>query len=177
LLAPFNAGVSWQRMNAPLRKTGGAKIGWVNATWPFAKLSASAQQLSVSVSLIGNYTFSPDQVASLEPCGSILVLSSGVRIVHTVQKYPEKIIFWCFGSPQRLIWVCSVEGAEGTCSLYLLALVLLFLTALALNLSSRFQAWVLKPGRSISEVRAIAVLVLVVSAIMLIAFGAQHVAS
>lgn len=208
-------------MNAPFEMTGGARIGWVNATWPFAKLSASAHQLSVSGSLIGSYSFSPDQVAALEPCGSIPVLTSGVQIVHTVQNYPEKIIFWCFGSPQRLIqritdlgfrprasraqvphregmafrWSFLIlavvvwnalflldgfvpwKEPKGPGPYTLLAVALLFLTALALNISSRFQAWVLKPDHSISEVRAVAVLVLVVSAIMLIAFGAQHVAS
>lgn len=207
-------------MNAPLEMTGGARIGWVNATWPFAKLSASAQQLSVSGLLIGSYRFSPDQVAALEPYGSIPVLASGVQIIHTVQRYPDKIIFWCFGSSRRVIQRITALGFQPRASraqvphrdgmafrwtflilavvvwnaLFLLdgfvpwkepkgpglytylAVALLFLTALALNFSSRFQAWVLKPGRSISEVRAVAVLVLVVSAIMLIAFGAQHVA-
>ena len=193
----------------------------MNATWPFAKLLASAHQLSISGSLIGSYSFSPDQVAALEPYGSIPVLASGVRIVHTVQSYPEKIVFWCFGSPQRLIqritdlgfrprasraqvphrdgmafrWsfiilVLVVWNAlflldgfvpwkepKGPGPYTLLAVALLFLTALALNFSRWFQARALKPGRSISEVRAVVLLVLAVSAIMLIAFGAQHVAS
>jgi len=201
--------------------TGGARIGWVNATWPFAKLSASEQQLSVSGRLIGSYSFSPDQVAALEPYGSIPLLGSGMRIVHTVQSYPEKIIFWCFGSPKRLIqkitdlgfrpqasraqvphrdgmafrwpflilvvvlWnaLFLVDGfvpwkaPKGPGPYAFLALSLLFLTALALNVSARVQALALKSGRSISEVRAVVVLVLVVSAIMLLAFGAQHVAS
>ena len=208
-------------MNAPLEVTGGARIGWVNATWPFAKLSASAKQLSISGSLIGRYSFSPEQVAALEPYGSIPVLASGVRIVHTVQAYPDKIIFWCFGSPKRLIERITALGFQPRASraqvpqrngmafrwsflillvviwnalflldgfvpwkepkgpgpYTLLAIALLFFTALALNFSERFQALALKPGRSISEVRSLALLVLVVSAIMLIAFGAQHVAS
>jgi hypothetical protein len=208
-------------MNAPLEVTGGARIGWVNATWPFAKLSASAQQLSVSGSLIGRYSFSPDQVAALEPYGSIPILGSGVRIIHTVPSYPDKIIFWCFGSPKRLIERITALGFQPRASradvpqrdgmafrwsflillvviwnalfvldgyvpwkepkgpgpYTLLAVALLFLMAVALNRSSRFQSLVLKPGRSITEVRSVALLVLAVSAIMLIAFGAQHVAS
>jgi len=208
-------------MNAPLEVTGGARIGWVSATWPFAKLSASAQQLSVSGSLIGRYSFSPEQVAALEPYGSIPVLASGVRIIHTVQNYPDKIIFWCFGSPKRLIERITTLGFQPRTSraqvpqrdgmafrwsflilliviwnaLFLidgfvpwkepkgpgpytfLAVALLFLTALGLNVSGRFQALVLKPGRSISEVRSVTLLVLLVSSIMLIVFAAQHVAS
>ena len=208
-------------MTASLKMTGGARIGWVNATWPFARLSASAQELSVSGALIGRYSFSPEQVAALEPYGSIPVLGSGVRIVHTVQNYPDKVIFWCFGSPRHLIeriralgfqpratraqvpqregmafrwtflialvviWnaLFLVDGfvpwkqPKGPGPYTFLAIALLFLAALALNFSGGFQALVLKPGRSISEVRSVALLVLVVSAIMLIAFGAQYVAS
>jgi hypothetical protein len=59
----------------------------------------------------------------------------------------------------------------------LLAVALLFLTAAALNVSDRFQALVLKPGRSITEVRSVVLLVLFVSGILLIVFGAQQVAS
>lgn len=208
-------------MTASLRTTGGARIGWVNVTWPFARLSASAQELSVSGTFIGRYNFSPEQIAALEPYGSIPVLANGVRIVHTVQNYPDKIIFWCFGSPKRLIERINTLGFQPRASrakvpqrdgiafrwafltllvvlwnaLFLidgfvpwkqpkgpgpytfLAIALLFLAALALNISGRFQALVLKPGRAISEVRSVALLVLLVSAIMFIAFAARYVAS
>lgn len=204
-------------MNAQLQMTGGAQVGWVNATWPLAKLSVSAQELSVSGALIGKYKFSPAQVAALEPHGSIPILASGVRIVHTVQNYPEKIVFWCFGSPKRLIEKITTLGFQPRASraqvpkrdgipfrwsfliavivvwnvlflmegippkgpgpYMLLAIALLFVTALALNFSRTFQIFVLKPGRSFSEVRSMALLVLVVSAFLLIGFGAQQIAS
>jgi hypothetical protein len=207
-------------MSDQLKVTGGACIGWVSATWPFAKLSASAEQLSVSGNLIGSYTFSPDQVAALEPCGSIPIVSSGVRIIHTVQSYPEEMIFWCFGSSERLIRQITDLGFMPSASLAevphrngmafrwpfvllevavwnallladgfapwqpskwpglytLSAIALLFLTAVGLNFSRRFQSLALKPGRSLSEVRAVAILVLVISAIMLLVFLAQYVA-
>jgi hypothetical protein len=208
------------QMNAQLKVTGGARIGWVNATWPFARLTASAEQLSVSGKLIGSYTFSPDQVAALEPYRSIPIVGSGVRIIHTVQSYPEKMIFWCFGSPEGLIRQIADLGFRPSASvaqmrhrdgiafrwlfvflvvavwnalfladgfvpwqqpkgpgLYtLLAIVLLFLTAVGLNVSKPFQSWALKPGRSVSEIRALAILVLVVSAILLVTFTARYVA-
>jgi hypothetical protein len=59
----------------------------------------------------------------------------------------------------------------------LLAVALLCLTALGLNFSDKFQGLALKPGRSISEVRSVVLLVLLVSSIMLIVFAVQHVAS
>ena len=208
-------------MSVPFEMTGGARIGWVNATWPFAKLSVSTNQLSVSGMLLGRYSFTPDQVAALEPYGWIPVLSSGVRIVHTVPSYPDKIVFWNMGSPKRLIDRITALGFRPRASrtqvplrsgmafrwsfaillfvvwnalfladgfvpwadrngpgLYvLLAVALLFLTALALNFSGRFQTIVLKPGRSIAEVRPLVRLVLLVSAFMLVAIGATQVAS
>jgi hypothetical protein len=207
-------------MNAPLEITGGAQIGWVNATWPFAKLSASGQEISVGGMLIGRYRFSPEQVAALEPHGLIPVLGKGVRIVHTVHDYPEKIIFWCFGSPMHLIERITALGFQPRGSraqlpqrhgiafrwsfvvlviliwnaLFLLdgyvpwkapkgpgvftiaAIGLLFLAALGLNFARTFQAIALKPGRSIGEVRSVALLVLAVSAIMLLVFSAHYVA-
>ena len=90
-------------MSVIVKSTGGARIGWMNATWPFARLAASAQELSLSGFLLGTYTFSSGDVASLKPYGWLPVLGRGVQIIHTNPNYPAKIIFWCFGSPERLI--------------------------------------------------------------------------
>lgn len=221
-------------MSTKLHVTGGARIGWTNATWPFARLSAAAGQLSISGMLLGHYAFSPDQVVALKPYGVIPLIGRGIRIVHTVAHYPEQIIFWCFGSPERLIDRIADTGfrprattvsrpqrdgmafrwqfvalvvalwnlliflgadskfflwnntssqanaspqASAQASLFpLLALILLFLTALGLIFSPRLQSWALKPGRSISEVRALVNLVLLVSVILLIGFGIQYAA-
>jgi hypothetical protein len=80
---------------------GGARIGWVNASWPFARLTVSSERLALAS--LGTYEFNPSQVVSIEPYGSIPLLASGIRINHNRADYPEKIIFWCMGNRDKVL--------------------------------------------------------------------------
>jgi len=90
-------------MDRSFSETGGARIGWFNATFPFARLNTAVDHLTLKVLLAGTYTFAPNQVVSLERYGLVPYIGWGVRINHTVSKYPVKIVFWCAGNPDNLI--------------------------------------------------------------------------
>lgn len=80
--------------------TGGARIGLINYSWPLAKLTATADLLTVTTSMLGlfrsgTYSFTRDQVISIERYGWIPVIGVGIRIHHCVADYPEKVVFWC----------------------------------------------------------------------------------
>ena len=90
-------------MEPTVSSIGGAKAGWINASWPLARLSSSASQLTLSISLMGSYSFTPAEVIALERRGSIPLFSSGIRIVHTNPNYPENLVFWCVTGRDRLI--------------------------------------------------------------------------
>jgi hypothetical protein len=207
-------------MSVVLKSTGGAQIGWMNATWPLARLTASAHQLSLSGLLLGTYAFSPSDVANLKPYGWLPILGRGIQIIHTNANYPPKIIFWCLG-PERLIRRINALGFQPRAPLTavpkrngipfrwsfliavlvvwnalfllddfvpwkeprgpgiytLLALLILFVTSVAAARSEAFQVLVLKPGRSVTEIRPVLNLVQLISGVMLIAFAAQYLAS
>lgn len=84
-------------------KTGGARIGWLNTSWPFAHLSANHDTLTVSARPFGTYSFSPEQTLSVEKYVLIPVFAWGIRVRHRVHDYPERIIFWSFGNPDELL--------------------------------------------------------------------------
>jgi hypothetical protein len=87
---------------------GGSKLGWIHASWPFAKLTASSGELTLAT--LGTFVFTPEQVIAHEPVGSIPVLARGIRIVHTRPDYPQTIIFWYLGSREKLLTGISEAG-------------------------------------------------------------------
>src|SRR5689334_17324675 len=81
---------------------GGARVGMWNATWPFASLDVSRSALVLSVWLLGKFTLSPQQVVAVEPWRSLPLIGNGVRIRHSIARYPETLIFWCFVDPEEV---------------------------------------------------------------------------
>jgi hypothetical protein len=79
---------------------GGARIGWVNYSWPLATLSVDASSLTIATTFfglfeMGRYSFRPDQVARIERFGWMPLIGEGIRVYHTKADYPEKVVFWC----------------------------------------------------------------------------------
>lgn len=83
---------------------GGARIGCINVTFPFAKLTINKDLLNLKLMFIGNYSFKRSDIISVERYGLIPFFSWGIRINHTCNNYPQKMIFWTFGkNPVKLI--------------------------------------------------------------------------
>jgi len=86
-----------------IKRTGGARIGFFNANWPFATLKVDKNILTLSTCLFGNFFFNKDDISSIEPYGLIPVIGRGIKINHKKKSYDSKIIFWTFGNPEILI--------------------------------------------------------------------------
>jgi hypothetical protein len=98
------------KRNVPFEMTGGGKVGWLYASWPFAQLSSTPDRLIVAIMFLGTYSFAPEQVTSIEDSGS------GVRIRHCVREYPRKIIFWAFSDSERVLTGIAKSGFCATAS-------------------------------------------------------------
>jgi hypothetical protein len=96
--------------------TGGARVGWRHASWPFAKLTVSETGLRISAFFLGSYSFASGEVVSLNLIGSIPFLSSasGIQIVHNRSDYSSNISFWVLGSAEKLLARIHEAGFSGT---------------------------------------------------------------
>lgn len=86
-----------------LQLTGGARIGMANATFPFATLKVNKDRLELNASLVGNLTFQPTDIISIEPYTMIPILGQGIKINHKVSNYKERVIFWTFKDPNSVV--------------------------------------------------------------------------
>jgi len=198
-------------MNGVFEATGGARVGWANATWPLARLTATSNSLRVVVLLSGKYDFTPNTVVAITRYTMIPVLGWGIRIEHCVPEYPANFIFWCLGNPDAVLrgigeagfqprapasavparrgfalrWQVIVVVIVMWNGLFmigarnhprpsipgpfsLLAIGLLLAAVIATIRFPAFQQLVLKPGRSVGEIRPMLNLLLLVSAIMFV---------
>jgi hypothetical protein len=86
-----------------LKITGGLRFGMANATWPLATLIATKDKLILKAFMIGKYSFSKEDVISIEPYYDIPIIGRGIKINHKVIQYKEKVIFWSFKNPTDVV--------------------------------------------------------------------------
>jgi len=87
---------------------GGARIGSLNATIPFAQLHVSKGRAIFRC--FRKYELTPRN-AVCEPYGSIPLLTYGVRFHHIDVDYPDPLIFWCIGR-KRVLDALMAAGFE-----------------------------------------------------------------
>jgi len=86
-------------MNA-VKETGGAIIGSTNATWPLASLKVDKERLEINAAF-SKVIFKPTDVISIQPYSNFT--SKGIKIIHSVSTYNEKVMFWNSKGYQGLI--------------------------------------------------------------------------
>ncbi len=84
-----------------LKLRGGARIGVLNVTWPFASLKVTKEKLELNVAIIGNLVFKSSDIVSIEPYSGFI--SRGLKINHNVPDYKDQVIFWTFENPDEVI--------------------------------------------------------------------------
>ena len=83
--------------------TGGAKIGRVNTSYPFATLYVDENTLKIDASLAGNVIFQPQDIISIKPYKAIPLIGQGIKILHRVENYKQNVIFWTTKDPEFVI--------------------------------------------------------------------------
>ncbi len=82
-----------------LSQIGGARLGLINATWPFAKLVANTEELTLRV-LVIKFAFPKASITRITEYSGLLArvlprfMTGGVRIEHGNKNAPSFIVFW-----------------------------------------------------------------------------------
>jgi hypothetical protein len=87
---------------------GGATVGWINVSWPLAKLAVSQDRLAISASQ--KLEFEPSQVVSIEPQVIVPALVSGISIEHNRLDYPKTVVFHCIGNRDKVLSAIAQAG-------------------------------------------------------------------
>jgi hypothetical protein len=82
---------------------GGARVGWLRATWPFAKLTVQKEKIELNVGLLGKYSFSQEQIIAIEKYTVLPKVSLGIQFFHTRPEYPKMIMFQCSDNLDSII--------------------------------------------------------------------------
>jgi len=92
------------------KNTGGAKIGALKSSWPFATLNVTRNKLELNVSLIGKLVFLPGDIISLMPHPGGYKMGAGIKIHHKVPQYKGEVVFWSSKSPAELLRQIEATG-------------------------------------------------------------------
>jgi len=79
-------------MASTFAQIGGARIGFINATWPLARLSADRD--AIALRCLFKFTFPRQRITRLSRYRGFT--STGLQIEHTVPRYPGFMLFWTF---------------------------------------------------------------------------------
>ena len=91
-----------------LIETGGGVIGLYRASHPFAKLTVNKYTLEFQMSMTGTLIFRREDIVSIKPIKQLL--KRGLKITHSIPEYSEKVIFWTFEEPDRLMRKIEATG-------------------------------------------------------------------
>jgi hypothetical protein len=68
-----------------------------------ARLTVSAEAIELRAGLLRHYVFVPESVIEIRRYSFLPVVGWGIRIHHSIAECPARVIFWCFGNPDKLL--------------------------------------------------------------------------
>ena len=81
------------KMSVKISQIGGARVGGFNASWPFASLKVTGDQITLSV-FSKKYEIEKGKINSIKRYRGLF--STGLKIEHSKNEMPEHLIFWTF---------------------------------------------------------------------------------